>query len=718
MHTSEDNQAPTPIKAAVLMENGRPALYLDDQLYSPNLAFLNGDTLSYSQPVYDSEIAHISNAGLHLYSTITRLYFDEEEGLDPRHQAVLDSILDNDPQARILLRVHTGMGRRADTPESELFRLTGQSASDSLSLASDLWLREAAARLTELVGQIRRHPRYAGHVFGYHLECGEWMQPFFVVGPDVSAANRQKFREWLCRRYPDAYTFEQAWGVDYPPEEAEVPIDLPIDVPEKAMLGGAEDRKFTDDLDYIGELTASGIERLAMAVKQASHGENLVIAFYGYYFEIFNASSGHFHFRSLLESPWLDGFASPVTYMDRRTGELPALACSGFMTAVDTVVRAGKLWYMESDQRTFINRTDRPWDHTLLPPLWSIEEICKAHRREIGLAMIHGTALYPMDLAGLGWYDDAGIWTHFMALNRVYAAYTRAQKVPPAFDVALVIDESAQSRTGCSLLSAQLLAGMMIRLYHTGLRFAQIEIGDLERGRSDDMDMYIFVNPFGLSADRVDAVCKTLRRGHKTALFLYGFGDTDPVDVRRLTGMELVRERGVCDLSLRLASSELLGTPDWPGITIGERTVVTDSDARVLGVYADGSVGFAQQDTGEWNALFCGGAGLSVEGIRALARESGVPVCCETTDVFAGDRQMLLLSPVTAGEKTLHFGGKVDVWDYFENRWYEQIDTLTFRHMEIDDCKWLFYGERDAIEAWNLPAWQEINNSTGKETAL
>ena len=81
MHTSEDNQAPTPIKAAVLMENGRPALYLDDQLYSPNLAFLNGDTLSYSQPVYDSEIAHISNAGLHLYSTITRLYFDEEEGL-------------------------------------------------------------------------------------------------------------------------------------------------------------------------------------------------------------------------------------------------------------------------------------------------------------------------------------------------------------------------------------------------------------------------------------------------------------------------------------------------------------------------------------------------------------------------------------------------------------------------------------------------------------
>lgn len=112
MHTSEDNQAPTPIKAAVLLENGRPALYLDGQPHAPNLSFLNGDTISYSQPVYDSEIAHIAGAGLHLYSTITRLYFDGEEGLDPRHQAVLDSILDNDPQARILLRVHTGMGRR------------------------------------------------------------------------------------------------------------------------------------------------------------------------------------------------------------------------------------------------------------------------------------------------------------------------------------------------------------------------------------------------------------------------------------------------------------------------------------------------------------------------------------------------------------------------------------------------------------------------------
>lgn len=83
MHTSEDNQAPTPIKAAVLLENGRPALYLDGQPHAPNLSFLNGDTISYSQPVYDSEIAHIAGAGLHLYSTITRLYFDGEEGLDP-----------------------------------------------------------------------------------------------------------------------------------------------------------------------------------------------------------------------------------------------------------------------------------------------------------------------------------------------------------------------------------------------------------------------------------------------------------------------------------------------------------------------------------------------------------------------------------------------------------------------------------------------------------
>lgn len=710
----KDKRGIIPVTATIRAEKGLPTLYINGQWSLPNLAFLNGDTISFSQPIYDSEIAHIANAGLHVYSTITRLDFEERTNLHPRHMAVLDSILDNDPQALILLRVHVGMAQREDTPSTELFQLAGQPASQEVSVASDYWLLEAKKSLANLITQIRKHPRYAGHVFGYHLEWGEWMQPLCTVGPDVGVANCRKFRTWLCAKYPDPDDFCTAWDAEYPPEEAEVPSDLPIDVGEKVIFSGLYDTRYIDYLDYIGELVSSRIEDLAETVKKASRGENLAMAFYGYYFEIFNASSGHFHFRRLLESPWLDGFVSPATYMDRWAENNPALASSGFMTAIDSVTRAGKLWIMESDQRTYINRTDHPWDHSILPPLWNLEEIYKAHKREMGWAMLHHSAMYPMDLAGLGWYDEASIWTHFALLNDVYGAYAKAQERIATFDVALVVDESAQSQTGCSLLSAKLLAALMLEMYHTGLRFAQVEMGDLERGRADDYQMYIFANPFHITEKRADAICKTLRNGHKTALFLFGFGNTDPIIVRRLTKMDIRREKGMQDLSLQLDAEHFSRDAQAQGITTGERSVVMNEDVTRLGVYSDGAVGFAQKDNGEWNCLLFGGTGLSASILQDIATACGILVCCETPDVFSGNQQMLVLSVVTPGNKTVHFPEPVDVWDYFENTWYGYTDAVTFEHLTENCCKWLFYGKRREIEDWNLPIWQEAK-ATGEE---
>lgn len=707
MEFYEDKRDVLPVTATIRAEKGLPTLYINGQYSLPNLAFLNGDTISFSQPIYDSEIAHISNAGLHLYSTITRLDFEERTSLHPRHMAVLDSILDNDPQALILLRVHVGMAQREDTPSTELFQLAGQPASQEVSVASDYWLLEAKKSLANLITQIRRHPRYAGHVFGYHLEWGEWMQPLCTVGPDVGIANCRKFREWLCAKYPDPAVFRSAWGKEYSPEEAEIPADLPIDVGEKVIFSGPQDRCYVDYLDYIGELVSSRIEALAETVKEASRGENVALAFYGYYFEIFNASSGHFHFRRLLESPWLDGFVSPATYMDRWAKNNPVLSCSGFMTAIDSVTRAGKLWIMESDQRTYINRTDRPWDRSVLPPLWNLQEIRKAHRREMGWAMIHHSAMYPMDLAGLGWYDEASIWTYFTALNTVYGAYAKAQGALATFDVALVVDESAQSQTGCSLLSANLLANLMLKMYHAGLRFAQVEIGDLERGRADDYRLYIFVNPFRITEKRADVICKTLQNGHKTGLFLFGFGDTDPAIVCRLTHMDIRREKGEQDLTLQLDAARFPHDAQAQGIITGERSVVFGENITPLGVYGDGALGFAQKDTGDWNCLFFGGTGLSATILQGIAKACGILVCSETRDVFSGNQQLLVLSVVTPGDKTVHFPGTVDVWDYFENTWYESTDTVTFDNLTQTDCKWLFYGNRRDIEDWNLPLWQE-----------
>ena len=175
-----------------------------------------------------------------------------------------------------------------------------------------------------------------------------------------------------------------------------IPRDLPNNVssdnsyPNTLMLDTSE-RRFVDYLDYINELVASRIDFFAKTVKDASGGSLLVIAFYGYIFELSDSQSGHYDMRALLDSEYIDGFAGPVTYADRTGKNGSVGATSAYMTVADSVMRNGKLWFSESDQRTFVNGSpDGGW----LPNLTSLEDytmstarsrhVHGARRRDVG----------------------------------------------------------------------------------------------------------------------------------------------------------------------------------------------------------------------------------------------------------------------------------------------------------------------------------------------
>lgn len=697
---------PAAVCAAVETIHGVPRLVIDGCVTSGNMVFLNGDTLDMSADIYDSEIAHIAAAGEHLYSTITNLSF--APGSSPAADGLrcLDSITDNDPAARIMLRVKTSQGRDPGVREEELFTLPDGRALSFVSLACDRWFEQALHRMAALVREIQQSEAYARHVFAYHLEWNEWMQPHFTTGPDVSESNSCKFREWLAAKYQNDTALQQAWNGSETLADARVPDDLPIGVSERALLLVARDQRYIDYLDYIGELTASRIEALARLIKEETAGENVVMSFYGYYFEIYHATSGHFAFRRLLESPWLDGFAGPTTYMDRHGEKKSVTATSGYMTVVDSVARAGKLWIMESDQRTFINHTEKPNDcgYSILQ---SLNEIYTVHQREVGIAMVHGAALYPMDLMGLGWYDDASIWSRFGILDRACLAYKNAQAERPMFDVALVVDEKAQSAVGCSMLSNRMLAQMMLAMYRTGVRFALVEIGDVLSGRADDCRMYLFVNPFRLSTETADGLCGRLHRQGKTAVFLYGFGRTAAEDVRKLTGMEIVLEETMADHVVAMDAAEVPGVVDEePLNTLGVSRVLSGGTG-VFGRYADGSTAAAVHEEAGWRTIFCGSAGLTAANIRALAAWCGIPVLCDSGDVLVANQDLAVLSTSTAGDKTVRFDSVTDVYDYYADTWYERVREVHFPGLAAGQCKWLFYGDRNAIRAMGLPAWRE-----------
>ena len=700
--------AASQVVAEVKKINGVPRLVIDGDTTTGNLFFVNGDIYYSSKDIYTSQIVYASAGGIHNYSTIYNIDYNANlntaaHGRYVHLRNILDNILDADKDAKILLRVSTvalaeWLGEEA----------TADSDTGWVTMASDKWEEETVKRIKDMVAYILSVPRYAASVYGYHLDCGEWFPRGFTVKPDTCATNSAKFREWLKKKYVFDTLLQNAWGsTQYTLKNATVPEDLPINSdPSRSLLLGKTGQRFIDYNRYWSELTAARIEAFGKAIKEASGNKSVVIAFYGYYFEQYHASTGHWALQKLLESPYVDGFASPTSYSDRGAGASSVLASSAYMSVADTIARAGKLWLMESDQRTYINKSDREQDVTSYPPLKSIWEIAMVHRREMGISMVHSTAMYPMDLGGYGWYDDAEIWNNFGLLDTASLAYKDSQSSQSTFEVAVVVDEAASAAVGSAWnLSSSAFSGTLSNMYRAGVSFGLFELDDVLNGEADDCKLYIFVNPHLLNSTDVTKLCDKLHKNGKTAVYMYSFGDLSSADMKKLTGMSMTTVNTNISHALSVITpSNISGISSVNGCTGNPKTYCT-SYTNPLAKFSDGTVGMALYEGDGYNSVFYGSNQLSIDNIRALAKYAGANVFVEGSDSLVANQDMLVLSARSQGNKTVSFSKSVDVYDYFNNVWYEDVTSFNAVGMAAGETRWFFYGEREKIEQKALPVW-------------
>lgn len=694
--------------------NGTPRLFVNGQMTSGNMLFINGDMSAANvTDAFKRQVSYASENGLNLFSTIYNINYTYKAATNKdlvfnSLKSRLDTIIDMDEDAQILLRISV-IGPPSVFGDSETASYNGKK-SGRVSIASDAWIEETVARVKDVVTYIRSQKDYADHVFGYHLDCGEWFPEEFTVCADTSPTNNREFREWLTAKYKTDAALQKAWGTTaYSLANATVPSDQ-LSSSHAGLFLSTADTRYADYYDYWSEMTASRVNAIAKAIKEASNNENVVIAFFGYYFEQYHASTGHWDFRSLLESQYLDGFASPTSYMDRANGSNPNVATSGYMTTVDSVIRAGKLWIMESDERTFLNTTGRTESLGIWTPISTIEDILEVHKREIAIAMIHGASMYPMDLSGYGWYDDVEIWENFGKLDKTYLAYASASKKQAKYEVALVVDEDAGRLVSQPFgVGNPGLARAMLDIYRAGISFALVEQEDLLLGCADDYKVYIFVNPYRLTSAEINTLSAKLHTGNKTAVYLYSFGNASAADIKKLTGMNMTTTNAKASHALTLTSqNKLTGLVGLPAPTANPRTTVTGGYTTELGKYSDGTVGAALYEAGNYKSVFIGTAGLGTpSSIRALARYGGANIFIDTNDVLVANDNMVMLHASSRGNKTVNFSGKVDVYDYFENKWYTNVSSVTLSNMRSGTCRWLFYGKKAEIEAMKLPAWKK-----------
>ena len=302
----------------------------------------------------------------------------------------------------------------------------------AMSSVSSRTYRKAAC---EAVERLARHlkgkfPRnFAGlQISGQN--SAEWFymlsQTENLSGYDVST--RDAFRDWLKAR----------GAVDW--ATAEVPTPAARHLKEK-------DDRLLEFARFRQREMASFLVELGTAAKRGSRGQALTLFFYGYSWEIGGvvagaAETGHFDFDWLMRNAKgvIDGFSAPLSYSSRNlTGS------TVMMSAAETVLRNGYLWFNEIDHRT---HHEEMWDHMSLFRPYSDPAVTREiFLRDSAADILRGYGDWWMDLFGRGWFRDREIWDLRRGLNRLDdAMMSRTRPFQP--EVANVVCEESFLRYG------------------------------------------------------------------------------------------------------------------------------------------------------------------------------------------------------------------------------------------------------------------------------
>lgn len=609
---------------------------------------------------YSSQVALAAGAGVHIHSFTMPMPWPrpgedyEWTGVD----TAVDRTIASDPEALLLPRF--GMEPPEwwyeQHPGSE--QVFSDGSSEGCSMASEEWRSEAETHLRALVRYCEE--KYGDHMLGYHpcgQNTGEWFyrRSWDRVFGDYSPAMLDGFRRYLAERYGDA--------VD--PETVTIPTEEQL---LSAAAGWFHDpvaeARLLDYLRYEQIAMVEPLERFARAIKEETNGERLVTFFYGYTFELCGlpwgpAKGGHYALERLLRCPDVDILCSPISYQDRQLG-----GAGDFMTAIDSIHAAGKLWLVEDDTRTHLTAEGEGFEggSTLQETQW-------IHTRQFGHLLPRRLATWYMDLGATGWLNDPGIWSN---LARLREQYERALGEPPTWspDVAVIVDEEGALYGRADwALHRSLVYETRIALARAGAPQRWHLLSDLVAGRVPKCQAYVMLNCFHLDGEERAAIAR--ETAGSAAIWFYGGGFLDdgpaqpaaPGEVQATmadaTGLPIIagepRKAGDPLSPVTWFDGDPLLEPFW--------TVREDQGVEVLTRLADGTPGIALAETDAVLRAYVAPLGCTSADFRKLFLRAGAHVYCESDDVVLTDDRFLCVSATSAGVKAIHLRRPATVTD-------------------------------------------------------
>ncbi len=691
-----DADADALVSAEVRRENGRSRLYVGGKEELPMGFFgvtVQGGVM---EEAANNAWAQMYQSGAKIIFTDTVVTMDEDARYT-RLKGELEGILETNPDAYIVIR-YTPIGRLSfhGAPESDRLVYSDGTKTSSCSLASDTWIESAVDITRELVDFISQNEQFASRVIGYHPlagTSGEWFSPDYWDGKlDVSVANLRKFRQWLEYRYEgDNAKLQTAWG------DSSITFDN-VTIKDKVpglgrqndtafmFLTGAEQRPYLDYILYYSDMITNRIRQLARAVKLESGGRSLFFVFYGYYTELFNAVSGHFNMQALLNCEDVDCIAGPVSYNDRNEGGIGA-----YMSAAQSVLASGKLWFDESDYRTPVMKTDPGG----FAKIQSMEGWMEVTRREMGKLMVDGAGTWWMI-----WFDSQDFWNEASALGRLYMKYSAIAQTP-RYDVAFVIDEKGMALSGQPWQNnVTLLADTREMIYTSGYHFGYYLLDDFIEGRID-ADLVVVLSCWSLTNAQTEKLAVQAQREGRTVLWMGGFGELTPAQMHTLTGMDIQPQTGN-DLGLITFRPHAESGFDYSGDLetwyLEPLYKVVSEGVEKLAVFEDGTPALSLQTVGKSRQLFYADFQLFPELLNGVAKVAGIHRYAAGGDTYHGNGSLSVLHAKTAGVKTLRLPEAADVYCYFTGLWQENVTEVSLSMKEAQ-TEYFFIGDKAALQA-------------------
>ena len=681
-------------EAQIKSINGKPQLWVNDEFVVPFFSFVNSDADNpKSLIINDRQVCYAAKYGnIHLHQVNASVWKEKEKWNFSRLDEALMRVVRNDPDGFILLRID--LSRECLTKyydSTEQVRYVDGSYGDQVSIASEVWQKNAMEILTTTINYIQDHAEYASRVIGYNFTAGggrEWFQYNFVEsGVDVSDANMNRFKTWLENKY-----------------KTPVPIDALYDKLQNGWIAGtdriyytrADDQEVLDYFDYYNEMVAGVISKFASLIKKATNRKAIVGIYYGYQLELPDARSGHFALNTILSNKDIDFLTSPVCYQNRNEGGIGAE-----MTLIDAIHSRGKLYLYECDFRSPHNSLDQYVGEGINRSIANHDYLVQVFRRQLGYQILKGTGGWTYDLVGRGWYDHIDFWKEINHLTELYRLYDQLRP-PTAPQVVLIVNEEGLKYASDPWrINKYMMNHLRDELYKTSVQFGMYSLNDLLEGRvPESATLYFMVGMLDVDDNLANKLTKILHQKDKTTVWLWDFGQTPHSIVYRLTGISLEKtvDSILPIISLTNDGRDRLHISNDIQYLIEKKNQISFLAPNTTGVEIWGKTGkyptFVSHSVNGSRQIFYGSYSIKADLIKSLAKNAGVHLFSKLEDPILANSNMVVFHAAEAGEKSLLFPKEVDVYDYYTDTWHEAIQQVNFS-ADFSETRFFFYGKRE-----------------------